>query len=231
MQIIPVIDLKGGIVVRARMGERAAYAPLLTPLAATSLPLDVVAGLLALHPFGTLYVADLDAIAGMGNHAGVLAQLAAAFPGLRLWVDNGMADGALAQAWLAANDGDLVIGSESQRGLTLVEQLRDHPRMILSLDFRGDDFQGPPALLAQPELWPQRVIVMTLARVGSGAGPDMTRLAGIVAVAGRRSVFAAGGLRGAADLRALERSGVAGVLVASALHDGRLGRGDLAPRL
>ena len=227
MQIIPVIDLKDGIVVRARMGERASYAPLVTPLAATSAPLDVVAGFLALHPFKALYVADLDAIAGMGDHAGVLAGLAAAFPGLRLWVDNGMADGALAQAWLAAKDADLVIGSESQRGLTLVERLRDHPRMILSLDFRGEDFQGPPEVLARPGLWPQRVIVMTLARVGSDAGPDMARLAGIVAMAGGRKVFAAGGLRGVADVQALERAGVAGVLVASALHDGRLGRGEI----
>ena len=55
----------------------------------------------------------------------------------------------------------------------------------------------------------------------------MARLAGVVAQAGDRKVFAAGGLRGAADVRALAAAGVAGVLVASALHDGRLGRGEM----
>ena len=224
MQIIPVIDLMGGLVVRARLGERASYAPLATPLAATSAPLDVVAGLLALHPFKILYVADLDAIAETGDHAGVLAGLATAFPGLRFWVDNGVADLARAEAWLAGHDGDLVIGSESQRDADLVERLRGNARIILSLDFRGEAFQGPPELLARPGLWPQRVIAMTLARVGSDAGPDMARLAGVVAQAGDRKVFAAGGLRGAAVVRALAAGGVAGVLVASALHDGRLGR-------
>ena len=34
MEIIPVLDLKGGVVVRARMGERHLYAPIVTPLAA-----------------------------------------------------------------------------------------------------------------------------------------------------------------------------------------------------
>ena len=52
-------------------------------------------------------------------------------------------------------------------------------RIVLSLDFRGDAFQGPQEILAEPALWPQRVIVMTLARVGSGAGPDLERLAAI----------------------------------------------------
>ncbi len=222
MRVIPVIDLLGGVVVRARMGERASYQPLQTPLSPTSQPRDVVAGLLGLHPFSTLYVADLDAIAGTGEHDVVLAELAAAFPGLALWVDNGLDDLARAKKWLAGNTGQLVLGSESQRDSALPAGLRHHPRVILSLDFRAEAFVGPPEVLAQPQLWPARVIVMTLARVGSGAGPDLERLAQVLAMAGQRQVFAAGGVRGAADVLALAKAGAAGVLVASALHDGRL---------
>ena len=99
---------------------------------------------------------------------------------------------------------------------------------ILSLDFRGRDFLGPPELLEQPSLWPNRLIVMTLARIGSSDGPDLERLAMIRQRAGARRVYAAGGVRGAADLEALRRAGAAGVLVASALHDGRLSPTDLA---
>ena len=98
---------------------------------------------------------------------------------------------------------------------------------MLSLDFRGDAFQGPSEILAEPGLWPRRVIAMTLARVGSGAGPDLTRLAAIRSVAGGRELYAAGGVRDAADLFALKRAGAAGALIATALHDGRLGRADL----
>jgi phosphoribosylformimino-5-aminoimidazole carboxamide ribotide isomerase len=65
---------------------------------------------------------------------------------------------------------------------------------------------------------------MTLARVGSGAGPDLERLRTIRLAAARPAIFAAGGVRDASDLAELKRIGIAGVLVASALHDGRLQR-------
>ena len=48
---------------------------------------------------------------------------------------------------------------------------------------------------------------MTLARVGSGAGPDLKRLALIRSIAGGREIYAAGGVRDAADLSALKASG------------------------
>jgi phosphoribosylformimino-5-aminoimidazole carboxamide ribotide isomerase len=68
---------------------------------------------------------------------------------------------------------------------------------------------------------------MTLARVGSGAGPDLERLAALRKAGGDRAIYAAGGVRDAADLAALDRAGIAGALVATALHDGRIGRAEL----
>src|SRR5262249_38163800 len=174
------------------------------------------------------YVADLDAIAGRGDNDTVLAQLRAAFPHVTLWVDNGIADLGRAAGWLAAGLGHLVIGSETQADAALASHLAGDARVALSLDFRGDAFEGPAALL-DPARWPQRVIVMTLARVGSGAGPDLARLAEISAMAGERSIYAAGGVRDAQDLAALKRHGIAGALVATSLHDGRLTAASLAP--
>jgi phosphoribosylformimino-5-aminoimidazole carboxamide ribotide isomerase len=98
---------------------------------------------------------------------------------------------------------------------------------VLSLDFRGEEFLGPPEVLDNVDLWPERVIVMTLASVGMGAGPDLVRVAGIVARAGERRVYAAGGVRGLDDLLALKRAGAAGALVATALHEGKIKAGDL----
>jgi phosphoribosylformimino-5-aminoimidazole carboxamide ribotide isomerase len=142
-------------------------------------------------------------------------------------VDNGLAEAAAAQAFLDEGTDHLVLGSEAQADHLLVESLRDDPRVILSLDFRGDAFIGPPSLLASPAIWPRRVIVMTLARVGSGAGPDLERLADIAELSSHRLIYAAGGLRHTGDLDDLKNAGVAGVLVASALHDGRLTRADI----
>ncbi len=227
MDVIPVIDLKHGLVVHARQGQRDAYQPLVTPLSPSSRPEDVVAGLLRLHPFRRIYVADLDAIERRGSHATALAILAARYPELEFWVDDGTADAAQARAWSASHAGALVIGSESQSDAAILEVTRDDPRIILSLDFRGDAFQGPPDILEHPETWPARVIVMTLARVGAAAGPDLARVGDTVRRAGKRQVYAAGGVRNGDDLRALADTGAAGVLVATALHAGTVTAGDL----
>jgi phosphoribosylformimino-5-aminoimidazole carboxamide ribotide isomerase len=227
MEIIPVVDLKGGTVVHARTGQRNLYRPIETRLSRTSDPVDVTRGLLWVHPFKVLYIADLDAIEGTGDHRAVLLRLKSAFPHLTFWIDNGIADFSAAENWLRGGIGHLVLGSETQRDGSLVRHFVDDERVALSLDFFRDSFRGPPALLAETAWWPPRVIVMTLARVGSRAGPDLERLAAICDVAGGREVYAAGGVRDATDLAALHRIGATGALVASSLHDGRLTAHDI----
>jgi HisA/HisF family protein len=222
MDIIPVLDLRGGIVVRACMGERHQYRPLESPLSATSDPIDVLRGLCSVYPFGTFYVADLDAIMGTGNNKAVLWRLKAEFPATTFWLDNGVSDLSSARNWLDSGPGHLVIGSESQHDTALVQCLSEHDRVVLSLDFRGQAFLGPPALLDDVASWPRRLIVMTLARVGSGAGPDLDQLCAIRKIAAGRVIYAAGGVRDGADLAALKRAGIVGALVATSLHDGRL---------
>ncbi len=228
MDIIPVIDLKGGCVVRAKAGRRDEYLPIVTPLAASSDPIEVARGLLALFPFRSLYIADLDAIEGKGDNAGAIAGLCAAFPGCEIWLDNGLSRLADARTWLAQGLGRLVIGSESQSDAALLAATASDRRVALSLDFRGDAFLGPSAILDDPALWPQRVIVMTLARVGGDGGPDVARLAALRVLAPNRQFFAAGGVRDFADVAALAKAGAAGALASTSLHDGRLSAGDLA---
>jgi len=87
--IIPVLDLKHGAVVRARAGDRANYRPIVSPLAAGSNPDSVLRGLLGLAPFPIVYIADLDAIAGEGDHRAALWALAEATPQVSFWIDGG----------------------------------------------------------------------------------------------------------------------------------------------
>ena len=227
MQAIPVIDLMGGRVVRARMGDRASYQPLESPLSRTSDPVAVVNALLSVYPFSTLYAADLDAIQTSGDNLPALRRIRAEFPALQLWVDNGATDAAAVEALIGANLGTPVIGSELQRDSALIAHHSGSAHIVLSLDFRGDAFQGPGQILAAPALWPRRIIVMTLARVGSSAGPDLARFAAIRSIAGGRQLYAAGGVRDATDLSALKAAGASGALIATALHERRVVGADL----
>jgi phosphoribosylformimino-5-aminoimidazole carboxamide ribotide isomerase len=226
-ELIPVIDLMGGVVVHARAGERASYRPLRSKLADGSQAVDIVRGLLEFHVFETLYIADLDAIQRRGDHFSLIGRLRGEFPNLRLWVDAGFDDLDAARRFLDADLAEIVLGSESQSDLAFLEALQDEARLILSLDFKGDERLGPGALFEPTEIWPERVIVMTLARVGGATGPDLARLATIRKQTPERRLFAAGGVRGRDDLEALLAAGAAGVLLASALHDGRLTADDL----
>jgi phosphoribosylformimino-5-aminoimidazole carboxamide ribotide isomerase len=222
MEVIPVLDLKGGIVVHARMGMRSAYAPIETPLSPTSEPNNVARGLLSIFPFKAFYVADLDAIEGGGDNTAALKALRAEFPDLAFWVDAGTADLRSAKAWLEAGLGHLVLGSETQRDSELIRHLCRDERIILSLDYRGDAFLGPTSLLHDVDAWPREIIVMALARVGSASGPDVNLLANIKLRAVGRQVYAAGGVRDANDLASLARTGISGALIATSLHNGKL---------
>jgi phosphoribosylformimino-5-aminoimidazole carboxamide ribotide isomerase len=227
LDIIPVIDVRNGLIVRAVMGRRELYAPIETPLSKTAEPEEVVLGLFRLYAFDKLYIADLDAIEGTGDNTTIVMRLRERFPGLDIWTDNGIADGERVRDWLDADRGTLVLGSESQANANVVRIFTDEPRLVLSLDFRAQAFQGPEELL-EPLLWPRRVIAMTLARVGGAAGPDFERLASLRRLGPHQHLHAAGGVRGREDLLRLAKMGIKGALVASALHDGRLTRTEIA---
>ncbi|MFY9657214.1 MAG: HisA/HisF-related TIM barrel protein [Methylocystis sp.] len=222
MIIIPVIDIMGGVAVRAVGGRRDEYRLLATPLAASSDPCAVAEGFLRLHAFEIIYLADLDAIMGQRADDSALSRLAAAFPKVDFWLDRG------GLAPPAAVNYRRVIGSESLSPTSPAPDLSRERNAILSLDFDAGGFRGPPQLERRPSLWPSRVIVMTLEKVGGGAGPDFARLAEIKARAGGRELYAAGGLRGAEDLASLAGLGIAGALVATALHEERIGLRELA---
>ena len=229
MDVIPVIDVRHGVAVAAVRGQRADYKPLATSLAAGSDPVEIARRYAVLFTFPALYVADLDGIEGRGRDKGLTAQLAAAVPRMRLWVDDGVSAREAVLRIADETHVTPVVGSESLRGDDDVAALRALPpdRYILSLDFKDDRFAGPPAVLDEPLYWPHAVIVMTLVRVGSGEGPDLQRIAGIVAHAGGRRIYAAGGVRNRADVVALHAAGAAGVLIATALHSGTIKAGDL----
>jgi HisA/HisF family protein len=229
VDVIPVIDVAHGKVVRAVKGERSRYMPIETPLASSSEPADIARGLGRLFPFHRLYLADLDGIEGRGRNTHIVPQLSQVLPRAEIWIDAGTSSRSAARSVLAAPVATLVVGTESietVRGWHDIEAEAPE-RTVLSLDFRHGEFMGPDALLSDASLWPSRLIVMTLDRVGANEGPDIEQLQDVVSRANGRAVYAAGGVRDRSDLDAIRRIGVHGALVASSLHSGKISADDL----
>lgn len=217
MKLIPVIDLAGGIVVRAVRGEREKYRPIVSLLCGGHDPADIAIALTQHCASDTLYVADLDAIRGGAVQHAALARIAAAVPGTVVWLDAGfsrMNDAERFRGSVAP-----VFGSESLADTAELERLSSRDDALLSLDQRGGQPMDPAGCWQRDDCWPGRVIVMTLDRVGAGSGPDLSTLAAVRKRAGDRALIGAGGVRNTNDLAAARDAGASAWLVASALHD------------
>jgi len=227
--LIPAIDLAQGRVVHARRGRRDDYQPVRSKLCRSCEPTEVIAGLLRLHTFSTLYIADLDAIRGLDDQSSVLKKLRDRFPDLDIWIDPGINTRTCYHHWQQLALGSTVLGSETLPDSGLLQNtLAADTDTVLSLDFNADRLLGPADLLERAEYWPTRVIVMCLDRVGSNEGPDTDLMQQLRRQFPGSDLFAAGGIRDLDDLLNLRQLGVAGALLASALHDGRIGAAQIA---
>jgi phosphoribosylformimino-5-aminoimidazole carboxamide ribotide isomerase len=229
MKRIPVIDLMAGQVVRAVRGERATYRPVQSRLCTGSAPLAVARALLDHCAADTLYVADLEALTGGAPQIEVLTALRAELPGIDLWLDAGFASAAAARA-ACARLGERVTPVLASAALRSAAELAADAPCILSLDCKAGVALDRGGCWQHPQRWPQRLIAMTLDRVGADAGPDLDTLRALQAQAGGRALYGAGGIRHEADLHAAQAAGAAGWLLASALHDLRIPRSATARR-
>lgn len=219
MNIIPVIDLKEGLVVSAQQGNRDNYLPINSTLCASSLIEDILESFLSIYPFKTLYIADLNAITKTGNNQPLINKVVNQYPAIEFWVDNGkkIED-------LSVNTEfkyKPIIGTESQHISNFQTEFENLENTILSLDFFPETgYRGSTELIENSTLWPQHIIIMTLERVGKDAGPDIDRLSHFSRKYPEKNFVAAGGIRNESDLQHLKKIGINHALVATALHSG-----------
>eukprot|EP01035_Chromulina_nebulosa_P045198 gene45198-61240_t len=152
-QLVPVVDLMRGQVVRGMGGKRESYQPIRSALCGTSEPLAVARTLCAHCASSILYVADLDALMGGAAQVEVLAQLLEGLPELRLWLDAGFADvqGALAVREALGSLGDRLLPIFASESLVSRQALQACTapggplggRVALSLDRSGPQRLDP----------------------------------------------------------------------------------------
>lgn len=245
MRVIPVIDLKDGLVVRGLGGQRDQYRPIQSQLVTTAVPGAVARALCELVPHGHLYVADLDAIAGAEPDWNAYRQILTF--ATTMTVDAGVATTVEAQALAdfadqQSPDLSIVVALESSRSPQDLRQVLARigtRRAVFSLDLKhGCPLTDSPAWKGMSgeeiatravEIGFERMIVLDLAAVGTGSGPQVVDLCrGIRARHPKLELISGGGVRSTGDLGSFHAVGCDGVLVASALHDGRMTASDLA---
>jgi phosphoribosylformimino-5-aminoimidazole carboxamide ribotide isomerase len=248
MQIIPVIDLLGGQVVRGVGGRRSEYRPIESKLASGSDPGVIAAAFVEHFAAATCYVADLDAIER--EHRQMEAWQAISRAGLRLWLDAGLGSplpffrtryaceslGIVTEHVVGLES--LTVGEESLSRLVQLCRVQfHHVPLIFSLDMKAGRplAKSPPWQSLNPieiaarivESGITRMILLDLADVGTGGGTrtlDLCRE--LKAKYPHLELIAGGGVRNLDDLKRIADAGCRGALVASALHDGRLTRAD-----
>jgi phosphoribosylformimino-5-aminoimidazole carboxamide ribotide isomerase len=232
LKIVPVIDILNGIAVHAVRGRRSEYQPLKSVLSTSAKPLDVA---LAFKEFGfsELYVADLDAIMARRPNFSVLKEIADT-TGLRLMVDAGIADLQRAKRVLSSHVSKVIIGTETLPSISFVGEVVNalgSESVVVSLDLKGEKvisgfelgiFNNPLDLLREFQgMGIDQFVVLDLARVGTEEGVNMPLLREVLKNL-KVKVFVGGGVRDIKDLVKLRKMGAFGVLIATALHAGRI---------
>ena len=230
LKIIPVLDILNGAAVHAVRGERKKYKPIKSMLCASADPIDVARAFKQLG-FAELYVADLDAISRNQPNSVIINEIGKK-AGLRLMVDAGVTDLERAEEMLANHVSKVVIGTETLNSTNFVaEAVRTlgSNRIVVSLDLKNGRLLGkfdfgkfpePLDLLREfQKIGVKQVIVLDLARVGSGEGVDLPFLKKAIMEL-ELEFFVGGGVRNLSDLLQLKSLGVSGVLLATAFHSG-----------
>ena len=238
--MIPVLDLRAGRAVLAHGGRRDSYAPVRSLLVAGGAggdPLALARAYRDVLDCDEWYVADLDALAGDAVQRALLRALA----GLRgrLLVDAAVATPERARALVRDGAARVVVGLEtlpSFDALAAIARAIGPTRVVFSLDLRDGvplaeaRLSGAPLELASAAVTAgaEAIVVLDLARVGSGRGVDSVLVQGLRRAHPHVELLAGGGIGTARELERLADAGLDGALVATALHDGRIKRDDVA---
>jgi phosphoribosylformimino-5-aminoimidazole carboxamide ribotide isomerase len=244
VQIIGVLDLLRGRAVHARSGRREKYAPVES---AAGWPMDsgdartLAETYLRLLGISEVYVADLDAIQERRPQDAMTKDLASL--GAPLWLDAGVQSVKEAREAIERGAARVVVGLETLPSFDVLAEICEavgRDRVAFSLDLRD----GEPIVMKTADISAGQnaetmtlnavaagvgaLIVIDLARVGTGNGVDAVTLGRVRASAPDLTLIAGGGVRGWDDLVGLAKAGCNGALLATAVHNGSIGADEIS---
>ena len=225
LELLPAIDVKGGLAVRLVQGE-------LSQESQYGSPLDV-AKEFAQAGAEWIHLVDLDAAFGIGSNADLLAQVIASVD-INVELSGGIRDDQTLRRALATGCKRINLGTAALEDPQWTEKVIAEfgDRIAVGLDVRGHTLaargwtrEGGNLFEALERLDRNgcaRYIVTDVARDGTLTGPNLELLKEVCAVTSK-PVVASGGVSTLADLmaiRALTQIGVEGAIVGKALYAG-----------
>ena len=212
MELILAMDLKGGMVVHGKSGQRADYKPLDWGCSLTAEPVEFIKTIAPKN----IYIADLDRIEGTGSHDRVVGECARRVSAC--YADRGCRS---SDDFLSGYHIINIVGTE-----TGGEDLANYGGGFLSLDMKNGHIipsgRIPADILRQANDWKfEGCIVLDIDAVGTRNGIKRGELETMRA-AYHRKLFYGGGVATVADLHMLRDAGFDGAIFATALHHGTI---------
>ena len=240
MEIIPVMDILGGVVVHAVKGEREKYKPIKSILCSSSNPKDIALTFKGLG-FKSLYIADLDAIINEKLNLNMIQMIKKVWMDVNLIIDAGKLSLDCAEKFLKAGVSKIVVGTETLEDFgKLIKVSEDKigvENVVISLDFKGrkiltncdtlKNFSPVKALKFFLNLGFKSFIYLDLLKVGSLEGVNLDVINALIKYKGEASLIVGGGIRSFNEILKLKNAGVNGVLVSTAIHKGLISREEL----
>jgi len=232
-KIIPVVDILNGIAVRAVAGDRANYKQLKDSTFKSTDVCRIIEVLLKLSRSSTLYIANLNGIAGDDSYDHILYKIISKFNRIKIWVDNGFRDlqgyssfHSRFAHWCELHGQSThlsenlvpVFGTETISDDSSYKQIfSKSDTAILSIDKKNNVILGLVTIERMLNQLPRNVILMNLDKVGTNSGPDLKWLKNMAERYPEVQFFGAGGLRNGEDHKNVSRHRAAGWLVGNAI--------------
>ena len=240
MKIIPVIDIKNGIAVAAKKGERDRYKPLDSVICKSSCPVKLAESYKNLG-FSMIYAADLDGILYSKPDIEILKKISGIIP---LATDTGARCREDVLLLKNLKNTKIVIGTETLPAIDFLQDLNESGNLnfnnfILSIDIKDEKLLNNLDLdllefieklekeLVKNKIKTRDIIAIDLSQVGTSKGPNLVLCKKLKEKLNNKKIIYGGGIRNISDIRKLKDAGIYGVLIGTALHSGKITVDDL----
>lgn len=219
IELIPVLDIRGGVAVSGKSGKRHEYTPLKTVYHPTSDTTEIASAM----PFKRLYIADLDGITSQNPDIETIKQIAFS---KEIMVDIGVRSSADLEIFHHIRC-QIILGTETLEDLDILTHALDifGKRIIVSIDIKKENVLSSFLPNSPEETYDtirqtgvEEFIFLDITSVGTLRN-DFSFIKDL----NKTSKILVGGGITSKDLEVLERMKVDGALVGTALHKGLIG--------